>query len=225
MSPRLVPAAVVLGLFACDGATPPPPRILSVAPAQRPASSAGPVTVTLDAVLPTAVDFGSGTATVDDTLAVQIGPRPFGPGHWADAGVVTDFLASTLPEGTYDVRVQLGDGRQATASGAFKVTAGDFPTGYTLSTIPTQTSGVPFAVTITAQGARDGGYGGTVNLGLTTPRGTLAPGISGAFDAGVRTEMVTVTTDREDEYQIRVQDLVGHFGISLPFHVRVPDAG
>ena len=98
-------------LAGCSGATLPPPTVASVSPAERPASSSGPVTVTLDAVLPTLADHGTNTVTVDDRLTLTIGPRPFGPSRWADAGVITDFLPSVLPEGSYDVPVELGDGR------------------------------------------------------------------------------------------------------------------
>ena len=210
-------ALLALALAGCSGATLPAPSIVSVDPAVRPASSSGPVTVTLDAVLPTLVDHGAGTATVDDRLTLKIGPRPFGPTRWSDAGVVTDFLPSVLPEGTYDVTVELGDGRAATASGAFRVTAGDWPVGYTVDTIPTQRSGVPFGVTLRAQGAPDGGYGGTVNLAV--PGAQLTPTLSGPFVAGVRVEVITVTA-QQGNYQLVVSDLVGHIGTSLPFQVR-----
>ena len=211
-------ALLALALAGCSGATLPAPSIVSVDPAVRPASSSGPVTVTLDAVLPTLVDHGAGTATVDDRLTLKIGPRPFGPTRWSDAGVVTDFLPSVLPEGTYDVTVELGDGRSATASAAFRVTAGDWPVGYTVDTIPTQRSGVPFGVTLRAQGAPDGGYGGTVNLSV--PGAQVTPTLSGPFVAGVRVEVITVTVDQRGDYQLVVSDLLGHPGTSLPFQVR-----
>lgn len=216
MRPVALPV-LVLSLVGCTGATLPPPTVVSVSPPERPASSAGPVTVTLDAILPTLVDHGAGTAMVDDRLTLKIGPHALGTGHWADAGVVTDFLASILPQGSYDVTVQLGDGREAIAADAFRVTPGDWPVGYTVDTIPNQTSGVPFAVTIRARGAPDGGYGGTVNLSV--PGAQVSPGITGAFDGGVRVEVITVSGDAGD-YQLLVQDLVGHLGMSLPFHVR-----
>lgn len=214
---RLALALLALALAGCSGATLPAPSIVSVDPAQRPASSSGPVTVTLDAVLPTLADHGAGTATVDDRLTLKVGPRPFGPTRWSDAGVVTDFLPTVLSEGSYDVTVELGDGRAATARGAFRVTAGDWPVGYTVDTIPTQRLGVPFGVTIRAQGAPDGGYGGTVNLAVSGAQ--LTPTLSGPFVAGVRVEVITVTAP-EGDYQLVVSDLLGHPGTSLPFHVR-----
>ena len=210
-------ALLALALAGCSGASLPAQSIVSVDPAQRPASSSGPVTVTLDAVLPTLVDHGAGTATVDDRLTLKIGPRPFAPTRWSGAGVVTDVLPTVLSEGSYDVTVELGDGRAATARSAFRVTAGDWPVGYTVDTIPTQRSGVPFGVTIRAQGAPDGGYGGTVNLAVSGAQ--LTPTLSGPFVAGVRVEVITVTAP-EGDYQLVVSDLLGHPGTSLPFHVR-----
>lgn len=209
--------ALVLAV-ACNGSTLPPPTVVSVNPAVRPASSSGPVTITVDAVLPTQVDYGASAATVDDRLTLKIGPRTFGPPVWTDAGVVTDFLPSVLDQGHYDVTVTLGDGRFATAPGAFQVTAGDWPVGYTVDTIPSQTSGVPFGVTIRARGAPDGGYGGTVNLSV--PGAVVTPAVSGPFVAGVLVQVITVTVDTPGQFQLVVTDLASHFGTSLPFHVR-----
>ncbi len=219
MRARAKVAWVALGLLTgCSGGTLPPPTVVSVSPAARPASSSGPVTVTLDAVLPTLVDYGASAATVDDRLTLKIGPRAFGPSVWTDAGVVTDFLPSVLSEGRYDITVQLGDGRSATATNAFQVTAGAWPVGYTIDTIPSQTSGVPFGVTIRAQGAPDGGYGGTVSLSV--PGARVAPVTSGPFVTGVLVQVITVTADQPGNFQLVVSDLAGHIGTSLPFHLR-----
>ncbi|MGZ3478771.1 MAG: hypothetical protein ACXU81_00380 [Myxococcaceae bacterium] len=220
MRPLARLAWVALGMLAaCSGGTLPPPAIVSVSPAGRPASSSGPVTVTLDAVLPTLVDYGASSATVDDRLTLKIGPRTFGPPVWTDGGVVTDFLPSVLPQGRYDITVQLGDGRSATAASAFQVTAGAWPVGYTIDTIPSQSSGVPFGVTIRAQGAPDGGYGGTVSLSV--PGAKVAPLTSGPFVAGVLVQVITVTADQPGNFQLVVSDLGGHPpGTSLPFHLR-----
>ncbi len=149
--------AVVL---ACNGSTLPPPSIVSVVPADRPASSSGPVTIAVDAVLPTRVDYGTSTVTVDNRVTLKIGPRAFGPPVWTDGGVVTEFFPSVLAEGRYDVTVELGDGRFTSAAGAFHVTAGDWPVGYTVDTIPSQESGVPFGVTVRARGAPTGATAG-----------------------------------------------------------------
>jgi hypothetical protein len=192
--------------------------VVSVSPPDRPASSSGPVTVTVDAVLPTLADHGAQTVTVDDRLTMKIGPRPFGPSHWADAGVIADFLPTVLPEGTYDITVELGDGRLSTAAGAFRVTQGFWPIGYTIDMIGGQTSGVPFGVTMRAQGAPDGGYGGTVNLSVAGAK--VSPTISGPFNAGVRVEVITVTVDNPGTYRLDVSDLAGRTGHSVFFQVR-----
>ena len=206
-----------LWLAGCGGATLPPPTVVSVSPPDRPASTSGPVTVSLDAVLPTLADHGASTLSVDDRLSLKIGPRPFGPSRWADAGVITDFLPSVLPEGSYDVTVELGDGRLATAASAFRVTRGDWPVGYTIDMIGDQTSNRPFGVTIRARGAPDGGYGGTVNLSV--PGATVSPTISGPFAAGVRVEVITVTVGSPGNYHLDVSDLAGRTGRSLDFRI------
>jgi hypothetical protein len=89
--------------------------VVSVSPAGRQASTSGPVTVTLDAVLPTVADHGTNTVVVDDRLTLTIGPRPFGPSRWADAGIITDFLPSVLPEG--QLRRDGGAGRRQDGDG------------------------------------------------------------------------------------------------------------
>jgi hypothetical protein len=217
---RLLPIVLALAgaLVACNGATLPPPTVVSVSPPDRPASSSGPVTVTVDAVLPTLADHGAQTVTIDDRLTMKIGPRSFGPAHWADAGVISDFLPSVLPEGTYDITVELGDGRLSTATGAFRVTQGFWPIGYTIDMIGGQTSGVPFGVTMRAQGAPDGGYGGTVNLAVAGA--TVSPTISGPFNAGVRVEVITVTVNNPGQYRLDISDLAGRVGHSVFFQVR-----
>ena len=106
---RALPLLAALALAGCTGATLPAPTVVSVSPAERPASSSGPVTVMVEAVLPTFVDHSAQAVSVDDRLSLSIGPRPFGPSRWADAGVITDFLPSVLPEGSYDVTVELAD--------------------------------------------------------------------------------------------------------------------
>jgi hypothetical protein len=216
---RLLPLFLLaLAVAACNGATLPPPTVASVSPSDRAASSSGPVTVTVDAVLPTVADHGTQTVTVDDRLTMKIGPRPFGPSHWADAGIIADFLPSVLPEGTYDITVELGDGRLATATGAFRVTQGFWPIGYTIDMIGGQTSGVPFGVTMRAQGAPDAGYGGTVFLSVNGA--TVSPTISGPFNAGVRVEVITVTVSNPGTYRLDVSDLAGRTGHSVSFQVR-----
>ena len=216
---RLSRLLAALCLAGCSGATLPAPTVVSVSPAERPASSSGPVTVTVDAILPTLADHGLDTVTVDDSLTLKIGPRAFGPSRWADAGVITDFLPSVLPEGSYDVTVELGDGRLTTATGAFQVTRGAWPVGYTIDMIGAQTSGLPFGVTIRAQGAPDGGYSGTVFLSV--PGATVSPTISGPFDGGFRVEVITVTVGTAGPHHLEVSDLSGGpGGRSLDFFVR-----
>src|SRR5262249_31783423 len=146
-----------------------------------------------------------------------IGPRTFGPSRWADAGVITDFLPSVLPEGSYDVTVELGDGRSTTASSVFQVTPGTWPVGYIVDMIGDQTSDAPFGVTIRAQGGTDGGYIGTVNFAV--PGATVTPAISGPFVGGIRVEVLTITVTHPGQYHLDVSDLAGRTGRSLNFQI------
>ena len=218
MRSRLLPS-LLLCAAACSGSSLPPPTVVSIGPAERPASSSGPLTVTIDAVLPTTVDYAAGTAAVDDRLTLKIGSTPFGPSRWTDGGVVTAFLGSVLVDDLYDVTVELGDGRRATVPGAFRVTTGDWPSSYAIDPIPAETEGVPFGVTIRAHGTTDGGYGGTVYLQVV-PNARVTPQISGAFVDGVRVETISVDVDDRGMHQLLVYDLVNNVGVSLPFDVR-----
>ena len=200
-------------LLACNGGQLPAPSIVSVQPSTRPASGSGEVTVVLDAVLPTVANYGANAAAIDDRMTLRIGTRAFGPNRWIDGGVITDFLPSVLPEGNYDVTLQLGDGRSATAAGVFTVTPGTWPDSYSIDPIPTETSGVPFGVTIRANGAAAGGFGGTVSL--TVPGATVSPSISGPFENGLRVQVITVTGP--GFRRLVVTDLVSHSGTSNQF--------
>lgn len=211
----VVVAGAVVG---CHSEPLPPPTVVSVEPAQRAASASGQVTVVLDAVLPTVADYGANSASVDDRMTLRIGTRVFGPAHWTDGGVVSDFLPSVLPDGRYDVSLELGDGRTATATDAFTVTPGEWPVSYSIDTIPDETSGVPFGVTIRANGPVDGGFRGTVSLDILGA--TVSPSISGPFQNGLRVEVITVTVTHPGSHQLVVTDLVSHSGISAPFQVR-----
>jgi hypothetical protein len=209
-------AALAAAVLGCNGGTLPPPGIVSVQPATRAASASGDVTVVLDAVLPTVANYGANAAIIDDTMTLRIGTRPFGPPRWSDGGVISDFLPSVLPEGQYDITLELGDGRTATAQGAFTVTPGDWPNSYGIDPVPSETSGVPFGVTIRANGAVDGGFGGTVFLAV--PGATVTPSISGPFQNGVRVEVITVTGP--GMRRLVVTDLVSNSGQSNPFMVQ-----
>ena len=65
---------------------------------------------------------------------------------------------------------------------------------FAFAAIGTQTVGVPFSITMTAQDTYNNtktGFTGTVDLSTNT--GTIAPLLSGAFLAGVRTESISLT--------------------------------
>ena len=96
------------------------------------------------------------------------------------------------------------------------MTPGIWLTSYSIDPIPTETSGVPFGVTIRANGAVDGGFGGTVSL--TVPGATVSPSTSGPFQNGLRVEVITVTGP--GFRRLVVTDLVSNSGTSNLFTVQ-----
>jgi glucose/arabinose dehydrogenase len=93
---------------------------------------------------------------------------------------------------------------------------------FAISTVGTQTAGVAFNITITAQDAANNtvtGFTGTVTLSTTA--GTISPSSSGALNGGVRTESVTVTQAGANR-TISVSDGYGHTGTSNNFTVTDP---
>lgn len=121
MSPRRVSALLIAALLsACDSSTSlPAPSILSVTPNQvtvpraLPAELRSPVRVSLDAVVPVRVDYGEEQVRTD-SARVWIGSEE-APVRWVEQdGTLTVSVPEALDTGSYDVRVALSDGREAT---------------------------------------------------------------------------------------------------------------
>jgi Peptidase family C25/Right handed beta helix region len=157
------------------------------------------------------------------------------------SGDYTFALIGTLPNGMFFSPVGADISGTPTQGGSFPitVTATDNTNGfvgassYTLTinvpvlhhfainTIPTQTAGTAFNITITAKDASNvtvTTFTGTVNLSTTA--GTITPTTSGAFSNGVLTQSVTVTQSGAGK-TISVNDGSGHTATSNTFTVNV----
>jgi hypothetical protein len=203
----------------CGSSGLPLPVIHSIVPDQMDSAGTAEVTITVDAVLPFNIDYGTSTATVDRSLILNIGPLIVGDSRFSNNGLLTAFVPSKLLPGIYDVGITLVDRRVGTLPRAFTVTGlGGWPDRYTIDPIPSpQHVGASFPVTIRAMlnnMTAASFFNGTVDLQLSKPNGAPAAP-TGPFTDGVRTEMVTVFT-QETGVIITVTDLLGHMGTSAP---------
>jgi hypothetical protein len=211
-----LPGWLLATLLACGcGQVIPAPELRSLTPAQMVANEGAEVTFEVDAVLPTYVDHATGEARIDREIEVRIGAVVIGRASPSN-GAVTLRVPTIFIPGTYDAIVTLADGRSDALEGAFTVTPGSWPTGYSIAAVGTQTAGVPFDIEITAQGPAGATFGG--NVLLSTNKGAVTPNQSGAFSAGTRTERI-VLAGPDSGVILRVEDVNGGQGQSSPFTV------
>jgi hypothetical protein len=213
-------AAAACWLWGCGGAAPPDPRVLSIEPSTMISSGTASVVITVDAVLPFKVDYNTGTISVFRSLLANVGNVVVGNGRYENDGMLPAFIPSRLQPGLHDVTVTLSDGRVGVLAGAFTVTPGSWPaSGFTIDPIANpQTAGVPFALTIRAQGAFSATFNGTVDYfvaGVSTVPSTTAP-----FLNGVRSEtVVVVSPTRGTPTHVTATDLLGRIAVSNDFIV------
>jgi hypothetical protein len=176
------------------------------------------VTVTLDAVLPFKVVYGTRSNALDTGLEITFGSLPLGPTQYESEGRLSVPVPSVFAPGAYDVALTLADGRRALAPQGFTVKPGLWPDGYTLDPIPIQQRGQQFTVTIRATGANAASFHG--NVGLSVDRGQVNPRTSGNFTAGVRRQQVTVSNlNAGQSVTLTVTDPQGTTGSSNAFTV------
>lgn len=214
MRPALA-TLVFVALAACDG-TLPDPRIESITPNEITQGEAPSLTVQTNAVFPYSVDYGSESAEVVPRFVLRIGTAPLDAARLNGDGSITGGAPFGLPAGTYDVTLELSDGRNAARYAAFVVKPGVFPDGFTIDPIADQVRGQPFAITLRAYGANAAAFTGSVQFSASY--GTVMPSVSGPFQDGVRTEQITLTTP-SDNMILSVTDAAGHIAQSNAFRV------
>lgn len=176
-------------LTACGPGALPAPAIYSVQPAETPANVAAEIALALEAILPFRLDYADEAAAVDwPTLQLAGASIPLEP--TAQRNVFRARIPAGLDPGTHDVVVRLSDGRSAVLADAFEVTPALRLSGFEFDTIPDQQVGVPFDITLRAQGMDAAAFSGFADLSAS--RGEIAPQQTGRFIRGVRTETVTL---------------------------------
>lgn len=208
----------LLHFAACGGEPPEAPRILAYVPDRLVEGSGGSITLETEGVPPLVVDYGASRVEVPERVELFLGDlalegerRPEDPDH------VVVAIPSALPIGDYPLRLRFEDGRQTRAAGSFRVSPSPVPIGYTFDPIAAQERGVPFEITLRAQGSAAADFDGTVQLSAS--KGSISPSVTGPFENGVRVETVTVTPVA-DELTITASDDAGHSGTSNAFSTR-----
>lgn len=218
---RCLPWGVLLALLgACEPVTPPPsPTLLSIVPAEQSTSYPQLVTVKLDAEPRILVHYGEGSARLADAPMLWIGEREVALSTYLGHGQLQGTVPAGLEARRYDVRVALGDGREASLPEAYTVRASLPTVGYWLETIGTQRQGHPFTVTIHAAGPDSKLFTGSVRMTLYTTGNAIVSSVrTGPFSGGVRQEQLIITVPG-DNYLVAVEDDEGSGATSNAFRV------
>jgi hypothetical protein len=216
-------AGAACGLWGCGGGEggPPDPTVISIDPSSMTSSDTARATITVEAVLPFTVDYGTGEVTVFRSLLTSVGSVVVGGGNYENGGMLSAFIPSRLQPGRHDVAVTLSDGRVGILPEAFTVTPGAWPVGgFTIDTIPDpQAAGEPFVLTIRAQGAFSATFHGTVDYFVKDY--STYPVIAGPFTNGVWTQNVVLSsrTRGNESTHVTVTDLMGRIAVSNNFKV------
>ncbi|HYO64705.1 MAG TPA: hypothetical protein VEU33_01375 [Archangium sp.] len=196
-------------------------QILEITPREQLTNETTSVIVRLDLDPLFLVDYGNQSVRMLENPVLELGSQLVVPldtylGHGQFQGTV----GAGLGIGLHEVRVKLGDGREATFTGAFEVrNPSEQPVlGYWFDSIPNQYVNEPFPVVIHAEGPNAEHFEGRVTVQLY--RGGLPTGISmrtSRFSRGIGTQELTI--DTPGNYIIVVQDDQGHNATSNAFDV------
>lgn len=222
MKATALPLLAVLWLLsACGAPSLPDPKILSIAPTEMVACEGTTVTVAIQAILPTHLDYNESEATAALDLQLRIGPMAFGSGKYVSGGVLTAAVPPLLAPGLYDVGLQLWDRRaEAVLPSAFTVKPNPplMDPGYSINAIADQRRNVPFNITLRALGPNAATF--SCRASLSADRGPMSPTATGRFEQGVRNEQVVLDfVNTNPSTIISVLDADGSFGLSNPFRV------
>ncbi len=196
----------ILLLCACEPASSPAPNIVSIEPEEVMRGEAATIALELDAPLPMKVDYGKRTATLLGTPSLRIGGQEVGLLGLEQDGTLLATVPANLMVGLQDVQLALGDGSESIREHGLTVlppppspmTQLDggstepqlLLTGLQIDPIPDQVRGVPFDITLRAEGHQAAAFAGQALI--STNKGRITPNMSGAFTQGVRREQVVL---------------------------------
>ncbi|WP_375771418.1 hypothetical protein NR798_11095 [Archangium gephyra] len=211
---RKIALLSTLVLCACEPYASPAPNIVSIEPEEVVSGETATVSLRLDAPLPVKVDYGHGTATVL-TPTLRIGGQEVTITRVEQDGTLLASVPGSLSAGPQEVRLELGDGSESVSEQGLTVlplppemapwnadggpvdpapgNGGDklpLVTGLSIDPIPEQVRGVPFFITLRAEGPEAALFEGQVQL--STNKGRVSPNLSRSFSQGVRQEQVVL---------------------------------
>lgn len=241
---RKIALLSTLVLCACEPYASPAPNIISIEPEEVVSGEAATIVLTLDAPLPVKVDYGEQSATLV-TPTLLIGGQEVAITRVQEDGTLLASVPGVLPAGTQEVRLELENGSESTSEQALTVlplppemtprSVGGNPadpqpepgsegkelrvTGLSIDPIPDQVRGVPFSITLRAEGPDAALFEGQVQL--TANKGRVSPNLSRSFSKGVRQEQVVL--DKQGGNMVLTVRVGPHIAAqSNPFKVSVP---
>lgn len=242
---RKIALLTTLVLCACEPYASPAPNIISIEPEEVVSGEAATIVLTLDAPLPVKVDYGEQTATLV-TPTLLIGGQQVAITRVQEDGTLLASVPERLPAGTQEIRLELENGNESISEQALTVlplppemmprSAGGDPadprpepgngegkelrvTGLSIDPIPEQVRGVPFFITLRAEGPDAALFEGQVQL--TANKGRVSPNLSRSFSKGVRQEQVVL--DKQGGGVVLTVRVGAHLvARSNPFKVSVP---
>lgn len=198
-----------------------PPQILSIEPNEQRSDAQQLVRVELDTEPRFFVDYGKKSVQQLDQPVLQIGSQTVRLDTYLGHGLFEGTVLPGLEPGRYDIKVTLGDGREATRSDAYVVIGAEKQQlGYWIEHVDPQVPGQDFTVTIHVDGTDAELYSGTILLSTYNINSNQTTFIrrSGAFSGGKREERLRIDTSG-DKYLIVVQDDAGNGATSNDFLV------
>jgi hypothetical protein len=210
-------------LCACETEQPlQAPRILSISPEEQFSSEPQVVTVQLDMEPRFFVDYGKKTVQRLDQPVLEIGPQTVRLDTYLGLGQFQGTVAPGLEARRYDIKVTLGDGREAVLADAYEVKPDDEAPqlGYWIEPLGPQVPGQDFTVTIHVDGTNAELYEGSVLVSTYNINSNQTTFIrrSGAFSGGVRQERIRIDTSG-DSFLVLVEDDAGSTATSNAFRV------
>ncbi len=195
-------------LCACEMGASTAPHIISIEPEEVVSGETATITVRLDAPPLARIDYGNKSATLL-TPTLRIGDQEARIERMEHDGALVATLPTSLAAGHQDVRLDLGDGQEtvehkgvtvlppppslSTWSGSGNTNGEGRPlrvTGLRMNPIPDQVRGVPFTVTLQAEGPEAALFEGQAQL--LASKGRVSPNLSHPFRQGVSTEQVVI---------------------------------
>ncbi|WP_309892835.1 hypothetical protein [Archangium sp.] len=213
-------------LSACGDGLSSPPHIVSIEPQEVMHGEAAKLAIKLDAPLPVKIDYGRKTATLLSPPTLRIGGQDVViDGLNEEDGTLLATLPTGLSEGTQDVRLVLGDGHEAVGTEGLTVLprpplleAGNVDSGngaenpkplvtnVRIEPIADQVLGVPFDISLRAEGPEAARFEGRVQI--TTSKGRVSPNVSSPFVDGLGKERIVLDKPGNTVLTVRLGDTI-----------------